>query len=117
MTGIDEWTAQNSEFLKASRVYHLCSYQYRTLLTDSMQSKLIINVDKFCHASTPYIQTQCSEKHTITIFNKDRTKAPKCRDEVQKRNMKRPKGHLMYKETIKNLEMHETIPSPKFGKI
>src|SRR6218665_3444850 len=86
--------------LKASRVYHLCSYQYRTLLTDSMQSKLIINVDKFCHASTPYIQLvyfQCSEKHTITIFSKDRTKASTCRDEVQKRNMKRPKGHLMNK--------------------
>ena len=40
-----------------------------------------------------------------------------CRDEVQKRNMKRPKGHLMNKETIKNTEMPETIPSPKFGKI
>jgi len=27
------------KFWKASRVYHLRSYQYRTLLNDSMQSK------------------------------------------------------------------------------
>src|SRR6218665_1763909 len=85
-----------------------------------MQSKLIINVDKFAthrHPIYKLVYFQCSEKHTITIFNKDRTKASKCRDEVQKRNMKRPKGHLMNKKTIKNTEMPETIPSPKFGKI
>src|SRR6218665_1142110 len=49
------------------------------------------------HPIYKLVYFQCSEKHTITIFNKDRTKASKCRDEVQKRNMKRPKGHLMNK--------------------